>query len=83
MNEQTKKNANIINNTIYVCTANSVLNYSIRNNLNQEYMIELYFPLLKTQEIYNQQLLNNNREQIIEKNKQQFDENLNKIYQNY
>lgn len=73
---------NIINNTLYVCTANSVLNYSIRNNLNQEYMIELYFPLLKSQEIYNQQLLNNNREQIIEKNKQKFDENINKIYQN-
>lgn len=73
---------NIINNNIYVCTANNLLNYSIRNNLNQEYVVELYFPLLKNQEIFNQTLLNNKREQLIEKNKQKYNENLNKIYQN-
>ena len=73
---------NIINNTIYVCTANNILNYSIHNNLNQEYMIEMYFPLLKNKEIYNLPLLSERREQLIENNKKNYNVNLHKIYQN-
>ena len=36
----------IENNNIYVCFADSVLEYAERNDLNQEYFLKLYYPVL-------------------------------------
>ena len=61
-------NYNITNNNIYVCTATNVLqNYGTDIN---EYIIELYFPLLKKYEIYNNEMLNNKRQMLISNNKE-------------
>ena len=60
----------IINNTIFVCFAEDVLNFGANNNNSEEYLIELYFPLLKEKNILSKNDLNNTKEVLIEQTKQ-------------
>ena len=57
---------NITNNTIYVCFANDVLNYGISNNISEEYLVNLYFPLLKEKDILSKDALMDSKETLIQ-----------------
>jgi len=72
---------NIINNTIYVCFADDVLNYGIANSISEEYLIELYFPLLKDKNILSKNDLSDSKETLIEQSKLIMKEKTMKIYE--
>jgi len=42
---------NLINNTLYVCTADSVFKYSEMQSITSDYFIKLYYPLLSNIDI--------------------------------
>ena len=73
---------NIINNYIYVCTANNLLQYCNNNQINNKYIIDLYFPLLNKYEINDYDSYINKKNILIKSNKKDLDQNVNKIYNN-
>jgi hypothetical protein len=64
------QNTNFMCKTIYVCNANDVLKKyrtdGLLTDLNQNSIINLYFPLLKDQQIYNLDLLYEKRDELKE-----------------
>ena len=71
---------NIEKNTIYVCFANDVLNYGISNNISEEYLINLYFPLLKEKDILSKDALMDSKETLIQQSQMIMTEKSMKIY---
>jgi hypothetical protein len=71
---------NITNNTIYVCFANDVLNYGISNNISEEYLVNLYFPLLKEKDILSKDALMDSKETLIQQTQLIMTEKTMKIY---
>jgi hypothetical protein len=71
---------NIEKNTIYVCFANDVLNYGISNNIPEEYLINLYFPLLKEKDILSKDALMESKETLIQQSQLVMTEKSMKIY---
>jgi hypothetical protein len=71
---------NIINNTIFLCFANDVLNYGISNNISEEYLIDLYFPLLKEKNIISRELLLESKETLIQQTQLIMKDKTMKIY---
>jgi len=71
---------NITKNTIYVCFANDVLNYGISNNISEEYLINLYFPLLKEKDILSKDALMDSKETLIQQTQFIMTEKTMKIY---
>lgn len=71
---------NINNNTIYVCFANDVLNYGISNNIPEEYLMNLYFPLLKEKDILSKDALIDSKETLIQQSQLIMTEKSMKIY---
>ena len=59
----------IYNNTIYVCTAEDVLNNMEWKKLSIESSIKIYFPYLEQEEIISIKLLQSNRERLLENSK--------------
>ena len=55
-------------NTLHLICAESILDYCSDNDLNQEYFIELYFPLLHKKQITNKSLLLDQRNMLITEN---------------
>jgi hypothetical protein len=70
----------IINNVIYVCFAEDVLDYSMENGLNSEYMIELYYPSLYKKNIRSKETLLEERQNLIEDNKKLIKPQTLKLY---
>ena len=70
----------IENNTIYVCFANDVLNYAAANSISEEYIIELYYPLLKEKDIVSKQDLLESSEILISQTQQIMKDKTMKIY---
>lgn len=70
----------IENNTIYVCFANDVLNYAAANSISEEYIMELYYPLLKEKEILSKQDLLESSELLISQTQQIMKDKTMKIY---
>ena len=56
-------------NIIYVCLAKNVLEYAIEQSIDTAYMTDLYFPLLHKRGITTVDTLDENRQQLIEQNK--------------
>jgi len=59
----------IYNNTIYVCTAQDVLNNMVSKQLSVESSIKIYFPYLEQKNIISLQLLDTNRNELLENSK--------------
>jgi len=59
----------IINNTIYLCISEEVLNHSLKNDISQETTIKIYFPFLYNKNINNLEDLHDSRSALIENNK--------------
>ena len=64
----------IVDNTIYLCLANDVLTFAEETDLSQESFMKTYFPFLYDKNINNLEDLNNKRTELIEANKQFFNE---------
>jgi hypothetical protein len=59
----------ILNNTIYLCLANDVLNYAQNNNIPQQTTLKIYYPFLYNKNINSIEDLNKKREELINSNK--------------
>jgi hypothetical protein len=55
-------------NIIYVCLAEDVLNYAITNNIDSNFIIKNYYPLLFKKNIISLDLFNENRQNLILQN---------------
>ena len=58
-----------IDNTIFVCFAEDLLEYTQENEFDNELIISLYFPLLVKQEVFDIESLLQKRENLIKKTK--------------
>jgi hypothetical protein len=59
----------LINNTLYLCMANDVFNYASENNIDEQHMVQLYYPLLNKKNILNKSSFEEVRQNLIEDNK--------------
>ena len=58
-----------INNTIYVCLAEDVLNHTGKKGINDKQIIQSYFPLLTTKNIQNAIQLSESKQALIDETK--------------
>ena len=65
----------IIDNNIYICLAEDVLEFASENELSEETTMKIYFPFLYNKSITSLEELNDKREQLIENNKKIINEN--------
>ena len=76
---------NTHNNTLYVCLAEDVLNYSQQNGLSDLKMLQYYFPLLISKNIDSIEKLQTNKQSLISDTKSVFetisDERINIFYE--
>ena len=61
--------AKFIDNIIYVCFAEDVLQYATENELNTEIVTSLYFPFLKNNDITDEETLEKEREHLVQLSK--------------
>ena len=66
---------NILNNILFMCTAEDVLKKAKQKKESAKMMIQIYFPLLYKEKIENLEQLRANKEALLEKNKKMVDEN--------
>jgi len=59
----------ILNNTIYLCTAKNVLEYASKTDISQETTIKIYYPFLHNKNINDLDDLEDESERLIENNK--------------
>jgi len=55
----------LINNTMYVCLAEEVLQYAISNGLSQESSVKIYFPYLLEKKIFNREQLQERKQTLL------------------
>jgi hypothetical protein len=60
---------NIINNNIYLCLANNVLDFVSKKDISEENTIKIYYPFLYNKNIKSLEKLQNEKENLIEQNK--------------
>jgi hypothetical protein len=70
----------MIDNNIYLCLAQDVMDYATENKLDERYISEMYFPLLFNKNIFNKSLLLDEKEELIEQNKKDIDKQIYKLY---
>jgi len=58
---------NIVNNTLFICLFEDVLNYSKLIPLEEDITIKLYFPLIASNQLNAQELFNKNKESLLVK----------------
>ena len=68
-NELILNNGNIHKNTILLSTASEMFDYAILNGIDEQYISELYFPLLAKAGINNKAELLENQQRLIKENK--------------
>ena len=64
----------IINNNIYLCSAQNVLEYASKNDISQDTIIKIYYPFLYNKNINSLEDLETSREKLIENNKKVLNE---------
>jgi len=69
------------NNNIFLCLAEDVFDYAIDNGHDEEYISEMYFPLLFQSGITTKKELQKQKQDLIKKNKQNIDEQRFKLYE--
>ena len=75
------KNADFLDNIIYVGLATNVLTHCEKIGLNEETILTLYFPLLFDKNITSKYLLREHRESILSENKKKFSEGVFKNHE--
>lgn len=60
----------LTDNSIYVCLADDVLQYVINQAVDEQHMLQIYFPLLEQRDILSRADLLSQREQLIDESKQ-------------
>jgi len=73
---------NLMNNTLYVCTADDVFKYSVMQSISSDYFIKLYYPLLSKLEILTTDELIKQKPQLIKDTKKLMKPKLFKKYRN-
>jgi hypothetical protein len=58
----------IKNNTIYLCCAKDVFEYSIQNTISEDYISQIYYPLLSKDEILEKSQLLENQQRLLKEN---------------
>ncbi len=58
---------NLINNTLFICLFQDVLNYSKNISLEQDITIKLYYPLISINQLNTLQLFNENKKTFLDK----------------
>ena len=66
---------NLLNNNLFMCTAEDVLTKAKKKNESAKMMIQIYFPLLYKENIESLEQLRANKEMLLEKNKKMIDDN--------
>ena len=72
---------NLLNNTIFISLANDVFEYAIKNQIPEDYISQLYFPLLYIQDIKTQSDLLANTQVLLDETKNTIDPNVWKLYE--
>jgi len=75
------KNALFSDNIIYVCLAENVLKYGEQNDLKEESLLMMYFPLLYDRNITSYNLFRQHKEEILKENKNKLTKNVFKHYE--
>jgi len=70
----------LIDNKIYVCLADDVLDYSTTMGINDEYIIRLYFPLLEKADILTRVDFETRKQELIMENKELLNDDVLKFY---
>ena len=80
----------LIDNTIYATSVSDVIKYATSINLDDEYIIPIYFPLLEKYEIYTGIQLENKKQELLIENEKLYtsnfeknEKNMNLFYQVY
>jgi hypothetical protein len=73
---------NLINNTLYVCTADDVFKYSDTHSISSDYFIKLYYPMLSKLEILTTDELIKQKPNLIKDTKKLMKPKLFKKYKN-
>ena len=71
----------LVDNNIYLCLADDVFDYAIKNGYNEENMSEMYFPLLFQNNIMTKDDLQKQKQVLIKKSKMNIDEERFKLYE--
>ena len=58
----------IINNNIFLCLANDVLSYALKNNISEENTIKIYYPFLYKKNINSLENLQEKEHELLEEN---------------
>jgi hypothetical protein len=66
----------LIDNTIYVCLTQNVIDYSVENNLDDEFILSLYYPFLYEKNINSEESLAENKQTLLAASKNLFKSNL-------
>jgi len=69
MNTTLLSYGNIIENKIYISFLGDVLEYSSKNNIDEKYVVQLYFPELKNENISTKEDFLQRKQEFINKNK--------------
>jgi hypothetical protein len=69
------------NNNIFLCIAEDVFDYAIDNGYDEEYISEMYFPLLFQSGVITKNELQRQKEEIIKKSKANVDDQRFKLYE--
>ena len=73
----------LIKNTIYATSVSDVLEYSKTIQLDDEYIIPLYFPLLEKYNVFTGNDIIQNKQKLLAENDKLFDKNFIKIEENF
>ena len=63
------KDGDIIDNSIYLCLAEDVLNYIQTKNISEETTVKIYFPFLYNKNINGLEDIHENRDKLVQSNK--------------
>lgn len=69
-----------VNDTFFLCLAPSVFEYSIQNSISEEFISQVYYPLLAKNEILKKSDFLSNQQQLLSQNKKLLDKNTLKYY---
>ncbi len=75
-------NGEIINNNIYLCSAEDVLNHCSAENIPEEYCMKVYYPFLFRRDIKTLDELEINKRQLIGENKALLNEQMIRSFKN-
>lgn len=70
----------LLENKLYLCLLTDVVDYAYRNKIDEGYMLDLYYPELKVENITSNQDFIENRQSLIDKNKKRINVDLITLY---